>query len=215
MAQPPQDPTQPAQPAQPPAAPPGPSWGQPAAPPPQQYAPPPQPAPGGWAQPAPAGAGWVQPTAVKGPVKMLGRIGGLVIALIAALWVLLGAIAVAGGAALKTWIDSLNTSADAGNAVGGFVAGLGIVILVLALIELVAGLAAAFGKDWGRIISIIYAFVFGVPLLLVTFSALTASRDAGVTTDATGGLIILLVHVVGYVFAAIVLMASWRGRATA
>jgi hypothetical protein len=146
---------------------------------------------------------------------MLGRIGGLVIALIAALWVLLGALTVVGGAALKSLIDSMNAGADAGNALGGFLAGIGIVVLVLALIELVAGLAAAFGKDWGRIISIIYAFVFGLPLLLVTFGAITTSRDAGVTADTTGGLLVLVVHVVAYVFAAIVLMASWRGRATA
>lgn len=237
MDQPPQDPTQPTPPApgQPTApagwaqpAPPagGPAWGQPApgqaAPPApgpswgQPAAPPPAPAPAGWAQPAPTGSQWVQPAAVKGRVTTLARIAGIIVALIGALWAFIGAITVLGGALFKGFLDNLNTGTNAGDVFGGAIAVVGVIILVVALFELIAGLAAAFGKDWGRIVSIVYSFLFGVPLLLITFSAATAARNEGVsTTDAFGAIIFLVAHVVAYIFAAIVLMARWRGRATA
>lgn len=227
MDQPPQDPTQPSQPAPPPPGPawgqptqpapqaPGPAWGQPAAPPPPQYAPPP--APGGWAQPAPAATGWVQPSAVQGPVTTLAKIGGIIIALIAALWIFFAVVIIVGGAVTKGLFDSIGSGQDVSNAIGGAIAVFGVIILVFAVIEFLGGLGAVFGKDWGRIISIIYGLLFGVATLLIGVSALGSTRsvDSSVAGGAVGGALFFLVHGVLYLFATVVLMVRWRGRAQA
>ena len=215
MDQPPQDPTPPVQPAQPAPPPPGPAWGQPSAPPAQQYAPPP--APGTWAQPAPAGNQWVQPPAVQGPVTGLAKIGGLIIALIAALWIFFGVLIVIGGALTKGLFDSIGSGTDVSNAVGGAIAVFGVIILVFAVIEFLGGLGALFGKDWGRVISIIYGLLFGVASLLIGFSAMAGARstNSDVAGGALGGALFFVAHGVLYLFAAIVLMARWRGRVRA
>ena len=229
MDQPPQDPSQPAEPAQPappppgpawgqpsaPASPaPGPAWGQPSAPPAQQYAPPP--APSGWAQPAPASQ-WVQPTGVQGPVSGLGKLGGLIIALIAALWIFFGVLVVVGGALTKGLFDSLGSGNQFSDAVGGAIAVVGVIILVFAVIEFLGGLGALFGKDWGRVISIIFGLLFGVACLLIGVSALAGGRsaDSDVASSAIGGALFFLAHAVLYLLAVILLMARWRRRVTA
>jgi hypothetical protein len=221
--QPPQDPSQPVQPVQPAPPPPGPAWGQPSAPPAPQYAPPaqqyaPPPAPSGWAQPAPAPASqWVQPAGVQGPVTGLAKLGGLIIALIAALWIFFGVIIVVGGALTKNLFDSVGSGTDVSNAVGGAIAVFGVIILVFAVIEFLGGLGALFGKDWGRVISVIFGLLFGVACLLIGVSALAGGRstDSNVATSAIGGAVFFLAHAVLYLFATIVLMARWRRRVTA
>lgn len=217
MDQPPQDPTQPVQP--PPApAPPGPSWGQPAAPPPQQYAPPPQPAPGGWAQPAPGATGWVVPVAAaRGPVTGLAKISGLILLLFGLLWTGIGALFVLGGAAAKVGSGGSGVPAIAGlgNAVGDFIAGFGIVILVIAIIEILAGIGVLLSREWGRIIGICYALIFGFGSIFIVAGGANANN---VSTDTTGGgvaLIIGLVFLLGYAYTLVVLMARWRSRVTA
>lgn len=211
MDQPPQDPSQPAQPAQPAPPPPGPAWGQPSAPPAQQYAPPP--APSGWAQPAPASQ-WVQPSAVQGSVTGLAKLGGLIIALIAALWIFFGVLIVIGGAVTKGLFDSVGSGTQLSDAVGGAIAVVGVIILVIAIIEFIGGLGALFGKDWGRVISVIFGLLFGVVSLLIGVSALAGGRSASsdVATSAVGGALFFLAHAVLYLFATIVLMARWRRR---
>ena len=212
MDQPPQDPTQP---AQPPPATPGPSWGQPAAPPPQEYAPPAQPAPGGWAQPGPTATGWVVPVvAARGPVTGLAKIAGLILLVFGLLWTGIGALFVLGGAAAK--VGGSNAGIPGlGNAVGDFIAGFGIVILVIAVIEILGGIGVMLSREWGRIIGICYALIFGFGSVFIVAGGASANN---VRADTTGGgvaLVIGLVFLLGYAYALIVLMARWRGRATA
>jgi hypothetical protein len=155
------------------------------------------------------------PPATKGAVTGLGRIAGLVISLIACIWIFFGAIIIVGGAVTKGLFDNIGSGTDVSNAVGGAIAVFGIIILVLALIELAGGLGTLFGKDWGRVISIIYALLFGIATLLIGLSAFASSRNDAISSGATTGGLFFIAHAIAYIFVAIVLIVRWRGRATA
>jgi hypothetical protein len=155
------------------------------------------------------------PAATKGAVMGLGRVAGLVISVIACVWVLFGALIIVGGALTKGMFDNLGSGTDFSNAAGGFIAVIGIVVLVLALIELAGGLATLFGKDWGRVISIVYSLLFGVATLLIGLSALASGRNEAISGSATTGALFFLAHAIAYIFVAVVLIVRWRGRATA
>ena len=212
------------QPPQAPASAPGPAWGQP----PAQAAPPagwaqpqaPVAAPGGgWAQPQPT-AGWVQPVAAKGPVTILARIAGLFLVLLGLLWGAIGAVLIVGGTAFHTFTDQFgalndaNSVTQAGNVVGGVIAGFGIVILILAIVEVLGGIGALFGKGWGRVIGILYSLVFGAFLLLAVSGA-TRANDISTDNGAGGGVIFLLVMFLLYLYSLVVLLLRWRGHARA
>jgi hypothetical protein len=178
------------------------------------------PAPAGWGQPAPT-QGWVQPAVnQQGPVTILARIAGLVLVLLGLFWGLIGVVLIIGGSAFRSFLDNfgpLSTNASnvdaAGNIVGGIFVGIGIVMLILAIVEVLGGFGAMLGKTWGRIIGVLYSLVFGVFLLI----GLTgSSRAADVSnTDTRGGVIFLLVMFLLYLYALVVLIIRWRGRAHA
>jgi len=206
---------------------PGPAWGQPPAPAaaPAGWAQPQPPAPapgGGWAQPQPT-SGWVQPATTKGPVTILARIAGLLLLLLGLFWGAIGALLIVGGTAfhfLTDRISVLNTTDAnsvnaAGNVVGGVIAGFGVVMLVLAVVEVLGGIGALFGKGWGRVIGILYSLVFGAFLLLALTSGTRAATDAGADSGAGSGLIVILVMFLLYLYALVVLLVRWRGHARA
>lgn len=227
------DPTQPApagwaQPAQgapQPPAPGGPAWGQPAPgtpPPPAQggpgwAAPAPQqpPAPAGWAQPAPAQTGWVvQAAAQRGPVTGLAKIAGLIILLFGLAWTALGVILTLAGGAAK--VGSSSTALpEFVNGIGDIVAGLGIVILVVAVIELLGGIGILLSKEWGRIIGMIYSLIFGAGSVFIVLGGSRASSvsDSASSNGGFGALIFGLVFLIGYLYSLVVLGVRWRGRA--
>jgi hypothetical protein len=145
---------------------------------------------------------------------VVARAGGLVVALVAALWMVIGADILLGGTLGAGFIDLLNAGPPRGACEGcgdwiEHVRDIGPVILVVALFELIAGLAAMIGKDWGRIVSILYSVMFGVPLLLVRILIPTSAgrNDVQETVAVSTALVI------AYAFAAIVLIAWWRGPA--
>jgi hypothetical protein len=179
--------------------------------PPQPSAPPAQPA---WGQPTAAPVSqWVPPvTAVaRGPVTGLSKIAAVILIINGILWTLLWGGVVALGAAAKGSLDSIGGTAF-GDAVGGALAVVGIFFLVIAVLELLVGVGAWMGKEWGRIGGIVYSLFFGAVLLLSGLSALGA-RDSD--TNAAGGALIVLVFAAAYVYTLIVLAVRWRGRASA
>ncbi|MGH2511584.1 MAG: hypothetical protein ACRDGQ_02735, partial [Candidatus Limnocylindrales bacterium] len=172
----------------------------------------------GWGQPAAPVPGWIQPTAAQGPVTILARIAGLFILLLGLLWGVIGAFIVIGGTAFSSITDQFgplnttdaNTIANAGDVVGGVIAGFGVVIVVLAVIEVLGGLGALFGKTFGRIVGILYSLLFGALLLLALSGATRADTgDANVGT----GVLILGAMFAMYLYSLIVLLLRWRGRA--
>jgi ABC-type arginine/histidine transport system permease subunit len=128
-----------------------------------------------------------------------------------ALWTLLGAVVVLGGAALKSIGDQAGGTV-VGDAFGGAVAGLGIVVLAIALVELIVGIAAWMGKEWARIVGIIYALIFGGGCLIVGLPALSAGNS---DTNAVGGALIILAFAAAYIYTLVVFAVRWRARATA
>ena len=212
------------QPPPPPAAAPGPAWGQPPAPaaPPAGFAQPQAPAPAGWAQPQAPAPGWIQPVLTqKGSVTILARIAGLVLVLLGLFWGLIGVVLIIGGSAFRSFLDQFGplnsdttTVDNAGNIVGGIFVGFGIVILVLAIVEVLGGFGTLLGKTWGRIIGILYSLVFGA-FLLLGLAGTSRAADVGNTNGAGGGLILLLIMFVLYLYALVVLLIRWRGHARA
>ena len=160
-------------------------------------------------------------TGQQGPITILARIAGLFLVLVGLFWGAIGVVLIIGGSAFKSVIDQFGplnangTDVDtAGNIVGGVFVGIGIVILVLAIVEVLGGFGALIGKTWGRILGILYSLVFGA-FLLVALAGGTRSADVGDTSGATGGLIFVLVMFLLYLYSLVVLLLRWRGHARA
>jgi len=132
-------------------------------------------------------------------------------------WGLIGVLLIVGASIFRSFLDNfgpLSTNTDnldtAGNIVGGVLVGFGIVILVLAIVEVLGGFGALFGKSWGRLIGVLYSLFFGGFLLL---SLTGAARSSDLTNaDTRNGGILLLVMFLLYLYTFIVLIIRWRGR---
>lgn len=152
------------------------------------------------------------PAAQRGPVTGLAKLAGLILLVFGLLWTAIGALIVVGGAATK--VGSSGTYfADYGGAFGDFIAGFGIVILIIAIVELIAGIGVLMSKEWGRIIGIAYALIFGFGSVFIVLGGVGAS---GNNTTSSGGavtLVIGLAFLLGYLFSLFALGVRWRGRA--
>jgi len=169
---------------------------------------PPAPQPG-WGQPQPAQTGWVMPASVaQGP----GKVSGLVI--VAALFLLLaGVLTALGGAAvflggnLVGQIDTTGTGSGIFGALGGFIAGVAVVVIVWALLEILGAFGMLFRRGWGRALG----FIVGIIGAIFTGLALLASLGSLNSTDGglTGpGVVVVLVVFLGY---AVTVFALVRG----
>jgi hypothetical protein len=218
MDQPPETPSQPASPppVEPSSMPPQPApaaWAQPAPPSPV----PPQAAASAWAQPAPAPPGWVMPAAQAGPVRVIARIGGLFLALIAIFWGLIGLAFVVGAAVVKNYLD-VSTLPGYGDLAGGALVTIGVIVLFFSIVELLTGIGAMFGKSWARALGLLYALVFGAFSLLFI---LQSNRITDITAGSAGsagsaGVVLFFgAHLRLYAYVLIVFLFGWRGRSAA
>jgi hypothetical protein len=167
----------------------------------------PQPAPAG-----PAGTGWVQPAAAaRGPVTALAKIAGIVILLFGLFWTAIGALILLAGGLTKAGSGQAGF-AQFGDAVGNFIAGFGIVIVVLAIIELISGIGILMSKDWARIAGVVYSLLFGVGSILIVAGGASASNVDSGTGGGAATLIFGLVFLVGYAYCLFALGMRWRSR---
>jgi hypothetical protein len=169
----------------------------------------------GWNQPPAAPAsGWVQPTAAAalGPVTGLAKIGAVVLIVNGILWTLFWGAIVLLGAAAKGSLDSLGGGTALGDSIGGAIAAVGIFFVVIAVLELIVGVASWMGKGWARIGGIVYAILFGGVLLLSGLSALSAGNSTG--TNTAGSALVILAFAIAYIYTLVVFAVRWRGRAT-
>ena len=140
--------------------------------------------------------------------------------LLGLLWGAIGAVLIVGGTAFHQFTDQFgalndsNSVTQAGNVVGGVIAGFGVVMLILAIFEVLGGIGALFGKTWGRIIGILYSLVFGA-LLMLGLTGATRANDLTTDNGAGGGIIFLLVMFLMYLYSLVVLLLRWRGHARA
>ncbi|MGH2511554.1 MAG: hypothetical protein ACRDGQ_02580 [Candidatus Limnocylindrales bacterium] len=160
-------------------------------------------------------------TSQQGSVTILARIAGLFLVLLGLFWGAIGVVLIIGGSAFRSIIDQFgpisangNDVDTAGNIIGGVFVGIGIVILVLAIVEVLGGFGALLGKTWGRILGVLYSMVFGAFLLLALTSG-ARSVDTSDTSGATGGLIFVIVMFALYLYSLVVLLLRWRGHARA
>lgn len=170
----------------------------PAAPPVMPPAPPPA-APSGWVQPRPAQSGWVMPASVSqgpGKISSLVIIAALFLLLVGVLTALAGGILFLGGSVLGQ-VGTDTTGSGFFGAVGGFIAGVAVVVMVWALLEVIGGFGMLFRRGWGRAIG----FIVGIIGAIFTGLALLASVGSLSSTDgsSTGaGVVIVLVVFLGY-----------------
>jgi hypothetical protein len=189
--------------AQPAEAPP--PWATQAAPPLALWgAPPPGP---GWAAPAQSASGWVLPdsTGRKGVVTRLGRLAGLIVALIGALWVCFGGLLILGALVVQGLEIQMEEQGYSGVDFKSLLIVVGIVIICLALVEFIGGVGALLQQEWGRIIGIIYALMFGVGSALALLEYLTGRPSEPLA-------ILFGIHLVAYVIVVVILLGRWRGR---
>ena len=152
------------------------------------------------------------PAGQKGPVTILAKFAGIILLVFGLLWTAIGVVIVLGGAAAKVGGNSAGIPV-VGNAVGDFLAGFGIVILVIAIIEVLGGVGVILSKDWGRIIGIIYALMFGVGSVFIVLGGVSASKDVDTGSGGLVTLIVGLVFLLGYLYSLFALGVRWRGRA--
>ena len=214
--------------------PPLPGYGQPPPPPapPMSTAPVPPPAAGtpGWTGPVSGQPAWTLPAGgssttyvVAQPgVTGLAKLGALVLILFGLFWTLVGgALLLVGRALTDTDIPELQQTIIVNGEVISYAelavniaAGIGVVILVLAVLEVLVGIFAWRGSGFARFIGTLYALIFGIPLLLAALGG-SGSRDVGgATTNTTSGVVVLLVLAIAYLYVAIVFIFRWRSRST-
>ena len=177
-------------------------------------APPPDPPPAappaaqsGWVQPQPAQSGWVMPASVaQGPGKVSGLVivAALFLLVIGVLTALAGAILMIGGSLLG---QAVNTETNSGvfGAISGFIAGVAVIVIVWALLEIFGAFGMLVRRGWGRAIGVIVGFIGAIftGLALVASLASLGGADGGSTA---GGVIVILVVFLGYVLTVVSLM---------
>jgi hypothetical protein len=177
--------------------------------------PPVPPAPSGWVQPAapppmPPASDWVMPASAvqRGAVSGLSKLGALVLIIFGVLWALIGALFVVSGNFLKDTINLTQDYGELGNAVAGILFVFGIVILVIAIVEILVGVFAWRGSSLARILGILYGLLFGLGSLFVA----TGARQADATASGGPG-IVLIVFAVGYLYVLAAFLLRWRQAA--
>jgi len=162
----------------------------------------------GWVQPQPAQSGWVMPASVaQGPGKVSGLVivAALFLLVIGVLTALAGAILMIGGSLLG---QAVNTETNSGvfGAISGFIAGVAVIVIVWALLEIFGAFGMLLRRGWGRAIG----FIVGVIGAIFTGFALVASlaslggADGGGSTAS--GVAVVLVVFLGYLLTVFALL---------
>jgi len=168
--------------------------------------------PSAWVTPA-APTGWVAPVpaASQGGVSGLAKLGALFLFLIGLFWGLIGLLALVAGELFRQLFENARMEGleegQLANFVGGAIIAIGVVILVVAVLEVLVGLFAWRGSGFARLLGVLYGLFFGVLSLLM---ATGASRS---DSDAAGGGVVLLAFGLAYLYTAVVFIFRWRSPA--
>jgi hypothetical protein len=129
-----------------------------------------------------------------GPVTPWTKIGAVFLDVMGVLIIVGGLFAIVGGAAIRD-IGDIGDTAGFGDAVGGALAILGVILVVIGVLQLLSGLFAWRGSSGGRVGGIIFGVLFGLFGLLGLIGS-------GRSSDTTGSIVISLILAVGYLYTA-------------
>jgi hypothetical protein len=160
-------------------------------------------------EPARPTTAWVMPAegSQRGAITGLAKLGALILILFGVLWTLIGLALIVLVGFAKSLGDQTGIS-GLGDLAGGVLAIFGIVILAVALVEIATGLFAWRGTGFARVVGILYGLVFGLGALLPVIG----SSPTTANTDTGGGVAVLLVFAVGYLYTALVFIVRYRSR---
>lgn len=161
---------------------------------------PPPVAQSGWGQPAPT-QGWVQPSQVQAPGHSMFRVIVAALFMLAAgVLTLLPAVGfVLGGSKVSDYLNSQQFS-NIGDAVGGALIAVGVVMLVWALLEILVSLGMFLRRTWGRALGTVVGLFGGLFMTLILVGSLGALREVD-TVGSTGVGGAVFVAIVAGVFA--------------
>lgn len=134
--------------------------------------------------------------APQGPVTGLSKVAGIIILLVG-----FGLTAVGGDA----WADPFGVQPQSSRWIGEL---FGSILVVTGLPGLLTGIGILRGAEWGRVIGIIYSVLFGLASFAWGINNRTGPDNR--YTPLFGLALVLL-----FAYSAIVLIARWRGLATA
>jgi hypothetical protein len=140
----------------------------------------------------------------QGPVSGLAKLGAVVLIIFGLLWAVIGALLVVASRAISDLVGAQGFG-EFGDFAAGLFGAIGIGILVIALIEILAGLFAWRGSGLARFAGIVYGLVFGAGSLLVA----TSSRGTDAAA-AQGGALFIGVFAIGYLYTLVVFIFRWR-----
>jgi len=129
---------------------------------------------------------------------VLGIIGGLI-----GLFV-----AIVGSSVVTSLRDYLQVpdleGADAGAIIGGFIAFLGVLVLLYSLVYLLGGIGVLRSASWGRVLGLIVGILSG----LVWLSGYSGAAEVSNGSGGIGTLLMLVVHA----YIVVVLLFFWKAR---
>ena len=150
-----------------------------------------------WTPPPQQPMGWGTPGYGGPPVRPMGvTLGSIYLLVIGVLISLVGGCTIIGGSAISS-LGGSDTTGTAG-AIAGFVAGFGIFILILGILQIVAGAGALGGRGWARWLGIVLSIIFAIILLLGALG--TMASNNGITSGLVTLIIGVLYALTAYAF---------------
>ena len=151
-----------------------------------------------WTPPPQQQPNWGAPGYGGPPVRPMGvTLGSIFLIVMGVLESLVGGCTVVGGSAVSQLGNGTDSSGAFG-AFGGVLAGVGIFILVLGILQIVAGAGALGGRGWARWLGIVVAVIFAI--LLVLGGVTSAAATNGMTSGLGGIVIGVLYGLTAYAF---------------
>ena len=149
--------------------------------------------------------GWVAPPPLPptSPASALTKIAAALLLFMGGITTLVGVFFVL-GAAILTRAANQQGVPGLGTVVGGTLAVIAVVVLVIGIVEMLGGVGVWRGSGWGRVVGLIYGvlgLLLGLAVTLDAASATSGTRDGGF-----GGIVFLAV----YGFVTLVLAMGWR-----
>jgi hypothetical protein len=143
-------------------------------------------------------------------VSGLAKLGALFLLLMGIFWTLVGGLAMIGGGVFRTMFRDAGfeglEQGQLADILGGAIFAVGLVILVVAIVEVAVGIFAWRGSGVARLMGILYGLVFGITSLM----AASGARNAADTGRSD---LVLFAFAAIYLYTAVVFIIRYRSAA--